>query len=106
MRDQVQAPDSEYHVQVQLCAASYDADLSAPLNDVSQGRHTHRRSQMVRHGTLTPIYAGSTPAACASGRVAPGQCETVVVMAHMEMTMLAENCTVGGNRLSVMVLRM
>ena len=66
----------------------------------------HRRSQMVRHGTLTPIYAGSTPAACASGRVAPGQCETVVVMAHMEMTMLAENCTVGGKRLSVMVLHL
>ena len=110
MRDQVQAPDSEYHAQVQLCAASYDADLSAPLNDAyhaeavphdrtprtSQrrvpGGDIHRRSQMVRHGTLTPIYAGSTPAACASGRVAPGQCETVVVMAHMEMTMLAENC--------------
>ena len=28
------------------------------------------------------------------------------VVAHMEMTMLAENCTVGGNRLSVMVLHM
>lgn len=28
------------------------------------------------------------------------------VMAHMEMKMVAENCTVGGNRLSVMVLRM
>lgn len=28
------------------------------------------------------------------------------VMAHMEMKMAAENCTVGGNRLSVMVLRM
>jgi hypothetical protein len=27
-------------------------------------------------------------------------------MAHMEMTMLAENCTVGGKRLSVMVLHM
>ena len=66
----------------------------------------HRRSQMVRHGTLTPIYAGSTPAACASARVAPGQCETVVVMAHMEMTMLAENCTVGGKRLSVLVLHL
>ena len=95
MRDQVQAPDSEYHAQVQapegeyhaqvqLCAASYDADLSAPLNDAyhaeavphdrtprtSQrrvpGGDIHRRSQMVRHGTLTPIYAGSTPAACAS----------------------------------------
>ena len=52
----------------------------------------HRRSQMVRHGTLTPIYAGSTPATCSRGRVAPGQCETVVVMAHMEMTMPAENC--------------
>ena len=32
------------------------------------------------------------PTVPASGRVAPGQCETVVVMAHMEMTMLAENC--------------
>ena len=28
------------------------------------------------------------------------------VVAHMKMTMLAENCTVGGNRLSVMVLHM
>ena len=28
------------------------------------------------------------------------------VVAHMEMKMVAENCTVGGNRLSVMVLRM
>nr|DAI39419.1 MAG TPA: hypothetical protein [Caudoviricetes sp.] len=28
------------------------------------------------------------------------------VMAHMEMTTLAENCTVGGKRLSVMVLRL
>ena len=28
------------------------------------------------------------------------------VAAHMEMKMVAENCTVGGNRLSVMVLRM
>nr|DAJ94676.1 MAG TPA: hypothetical protein [Caudoviricetes sp.] len=28
------------------------------------------------------------------------------VMAHMEMTMLAENCTVGGKRLSVMVLHL
>ena len=43
---------------------------------------------------------------CTRGRVALGQCETVVVMAHMEMKMVAENCTVGGNRLSVMVLRM
>ena len=50
--------------------------------------------------------AGSNPAVCASSRVAPGQCETVVVMAHMEMTKLAENCTVGGKRLSVMVLHL
>lgn len=59
--------------------------------------------------TSCAIYenvAGSSPAVCARGRVAPGQCETVVVMAHMEMTTLAENCTVGGNRLSVMVLHM
>nr|DAH56542.1 MAG TPA: hypothetical protein [Caudoviricetes sp.] len=28
------------------------------------------------------------------------------VEAHMEMKMVAENCAVGGNRLSVMVLRM
>lgn len=28
------------------------------------------------------------------------------VVAHMEMTMPAENCTVGGDRLSVMVLCM
>ena len=28
------------------------------------------------------------------------------VEAHMKMKMVAENCTVGGNRLSVMVLRM
>ena len=43
---------------------------------------------------------------CTRVRVAPGQCETVVVMDHMEMTMLAENCTVGGKRLSVMVLHL
>lgn len=61
---------------------------------------------MVRHGTLTPRCAGSTPAACARGRVATGQCETAVVMAHMEMTMPAENCAVGGKRLSVMVLHL
>nr|DAO22500.1 MAG TPA: hypothetical protein [Caudoviricetes sp.] len=28
------------------------------------------------------------------------------VVSHMEMTMPAENCTVGGNRLGVMVLCM
>lgn len=61
---------------------------------------------MVMHGTLTPRYAGSTPAVCTRGRVATGQCETVAVMAHMEMIKLAENCTVGGKRLSVMVLHL
>lgn len=35
--------------------------------------------------------AGSNPAVCTRGRVAPGQCETDIVMAHMEMTTLAEN---------------
>ena len=79
MRDQVQAPDSEYHVQVQapdgeyhaqvqLCAASYDAapdaplndayhaevahmtGLPAPLNDVAQGRHIRANVPRRRRG--------------------------------------------------------
>lgn len=86
--------------------ASHAAQDPAHLSTMCPSGDIHRRSQMVRHGTLTPRCAGSTPAACARGRVAPGQCETAIVMAHMEMTTLAENCTVGGKRLSVMVLRL
>ena len=65
-------------------------------------------AQSVEHAALTALIpdVGSIPTVCTRGRVAPGQCETVVVMAHMEMTMLAENCTVGGKRLSVMVLHL
>ena len=108
---------------VQLCAASYDADLSTPLNDAHHAEvvphdRTPRTSQRCGPGeTYADVaqsvehragryVAGSNPAVCARGRVAPGQCETVVVMAHMEMTKLAENCTVGGDRLSVMVLHL
>lgn len=66
-----------------------------------------RRSSVGRAPDFVSRYVvGPSPTVCASGRVAPGQCETVVVMAHMEMTMLAENCTVGGKRLSVMVLHL
>ena len=79
--------------------------LATPLDDTSHGGDICRRSSVGR-APRQEVCAGSSPAVCASGRVAPGQCETVVVMAHMEMTMLAENCTVGGKRLSVMVLHL
>lgn len=61
-------------------------------------------AQKVEHHARRYALVQAQPSA--PWRGAPGQCETVVVMAHMEMTMLAENCTVGGKRLSVMVLHM
>nr|DAF84937.1 MAG TPA: hypothetical protein [Siphoviridae sp. ctW4q29] len=50
------------------------------------------QSDRAEQGKCRVSVAGSSPAACTRGRVAPGHCETVVVMAHMKMTMLAENC--------------
>lgn len=80
--------------------------LPAPLNDVSQGRHIRANVPRWRRGLQNRVRWVRFPTVRAIGRVASGQCETVVVMAHMEMTMLAENCTVGGKRLSVMVLHL
>ena len=62
-------------------------------------------AQSVRAPRVVDIV-GSIPTVCTRGRVAPGQCETVVVMAHMEMTMLAENCTVGGKDDTLLICRL
>ena len=78
----------------------------APLNDVAQ--RGHLGANVPRLAKRSPKSLGWVrfPTVPARGRVAPGQCETVAIMAHMEMTKLAENCTVGGKCLSVMVLHL
>lgn len=78
----------------------------APLNDVAQRGHLGANVPRLARRSPKPLGWVRFPTVPARDRVAPGQCETVVVMAHMEMTMLAENCTVGGKRLSVMVLHL
>ena len=78
----------------------------APLNDVSQRGHLVANVPRMARRSPKPLGWVRFPTAPARGRVATGQCETAVVMAHMEMTMLAENCTVGGKRLIVMVLHL
>ena len=80
--------------------------LPAPLNDVAQGSHIRANVPRWRRGLQNRVRWVRFPTVRARGRVAPGQCETVVVMAHMKMTKLAENCTVGGKRLIVMVLHL
>lgn len=78
----------------------------APLNDVAQRGHIRANVPRWRCGLQNRVWWVRFPTVRARGWVAPGQCETVAVMAHMGMTKLAENCTVGGKRLSVMVLHL
>lgn len=86
--------DASFHLQFLSCC---------PVGPNSPPEHGFV-AQLVEHRTRRyalvqvqpkPPEAGSHP-----DNVRPS------VEAYMEMKMVAENCTVGGNRLSVMVLRM
>ena len=72
---------------------SHAAQDPAHLSTMWPSGDIRRRSSVGKAPDFVSRYVvGPSPTVCASGRVAPGQCETVVVMAHMEMTKLAENC--------------